>query len=261
MSDLLPNAPRRPAPRELSVIAKRALTPNMLRITLGGPGLSGFPDAQQGGYVKLNLPAPNGKTMIRTYTVAEQRASVAGDEIDVDFALHGLTGTGHAGPATAWAQAAQVGDTISVGGPGPAKPLEPGAKFYLVAGDMTALPAITVNLAALPSEARGIAVIEVMSEADCQPLIKPDGVELRWIIVAQPGSEPDALAAAVRALEWPVDVSAWAACEFSAMQRLRTYLRDERGLGPDRLYISSYWKSGLTEDAHKVAKREDAMAG
>jgi len=44
------------------------------------------------------------------------------------------------------------------------------------------------------------------------------------------------------------------------MQALRAYLRDERGLGPDRLYISSYWKSGLTEEAHKLAKREDAEA-
>ena len=43
------------------------------------------------------------------------------------------------------------------------------------------------------------------------------------------------------------------------MKALRSLLRDERGLGPDQLYISSYWKSGLTEDAHKVVKREDAQ--
>jgi len=261
MSDALPNAPRRPAPRELVVIAKREITPNMLRITLGGPELAGFPAGQAGGYVKLNLPSASGKPLIRTYTVAEQRASDTGTEIDLDFALHGLTGTGEAGPATGWAQAAQVGDTIAVGGPGPAKPLPEGQPFYLVAGDMTALPAIAVNLAALPADARGLVVIEVMSVSDCQPLAKPDGVEIRWVIVPQPGAEPDALAATLRAAEWPGELYAWVACEFSAMQHLRAYLRDERGLGPDQLYISSYWKSGLTEDAHKVAKREDAMAG
>ena len=248
--------PHRPSPRELTVIGRRSLTPNMLRVTLGGPGLAGFPDAV-GGYIKLNLAGDNGKTLIRTYTVAEQRA----DEIDCDFALHGLTGTGHAGPATQWALDCAVGDTVLIGGPGPAKPLPAGEAFYLVAGDMTAIPAIATNLAALPVDSRGLAVIEVMSEADQQPLAKPDGVELRWVIVTQPGAEPDALAAAIRAADWPGEAYAWVACEFSAMQRLRAYLRDERGLGPDRLYISSYWKSGLTEDAHKVAKREDAMAG
>lgn len=250
--------PNRPLPRKLAVIDRLSLTPNMLRITLGGPELAGFPDAV-GGYIKLNLPSADGgsgKPLIRTYTVAAKRDG----EIDCDFALHGLTGTGHAGPATQWALDCAKGDTILVGGPGPAKPLPSGFAFYLVAGDMTAIPAITANLAALPADARGVAVIEVMSEADRQPLAKPDGVELRWVIVPQPGSEPAALEEAVRAVVWQDGTYAWAACEFSAMQRLRAYLRDERGLGPNALYISSYWKSGLTEDAHKVAKREDAMA-
>lgn len=219
--------------------------------------MADFPAGQAGGYVKFNLPSDGGKPAIRTYTIVAQRA----DEIDIDFALHGLTGTGHAGPATQWALDCEPGDTVAVGGPGPAKPLPPGEPFYLIAGDMTALPAISVNLAALPTDARGVAVIEVMSDADQQPLAKPEGVELRWVVVPQPGSAPDALAAAVRSVELPDCVQAWAACEFSAMQRLRAYLRDERGLGPDELYISSYWKSGLTEDAHKVAKREDSMAG
>lgn len=248
--------PNRPPPRVLTVIGRRQITPNMLRITLGGPGLATFPAEQAGGYVKLNLPSSSGKPIIRTYTVAAQRI----DEIDCDFALHGLTGTGHAGPATQWALDCAPGDTIAVGGPGPAKPLEPGFGFYLLAGDMTALPAISVNLAALPADARGVAVIEVMSEVDCQPLAKPDGVDLRWVIRAQPGSDADALATMVRAVDLPPQVYAWVACEFSAMQRLRAYLRDERSLGPDRLYISSYWKSGLSEEDHKVAKREDAMA-
>jgi len=254
MNDVAP--PRRPAPRELEVLARHLLTPNMLRITLGGGAMADFPAGSEGGYIKLNLPSAGGKTLIRTYTIAAQRA----DEIDCDFALHGLTGTGHAGPATQWAMDAAPSDTVLVGGPGPAQPLPPGRPYYLLVGDMTALPAIAVNLAALPVEARGTAVIEVMSEADCQQLAKPAGVELEWVIRAQPGLDPAALAQRVRTLALPKGGFAWAACEFSAMQRLRADLRGERGLGPDALYISSYWKSGLTEEAHKVAKREDAMA-
>jgi NADPH-dependent ferric siderophore reductase len=42
------------------------------------------------------------------------------------------------------------------------------------------------------------------------------------------------------------------------MKELRSYFREERGLGKDDLYISSYWKLGMNEDNHKVIKSEDA---
>lgn len=239
------------------MLAKANVTPNLLRVTLGGEGMADFPPRSEGGYVKLRLEQDGGKPAVRTYTIRHQRA----DALDIDFALHAETATGHAGPATDWALTVEPGAGIEAGGPGPAKPLPEGHDFYLLAGDMTALPAISVNLALLPADARGLAVIEVMDAADQQDLPKPAGVDIRWLVVPQPGSQPQALVKALRDAGWPDgDVYAWCASEFSAMQQLRAYLRDERGLGPDRLYISSYWKSGLTEEAHKLAKREDAEA-
>jgi len=248
----------RPAPRTMTVISTRRVSPAMLRVTLGGEGMSGYPQGQQGGYVKLMLdPLPGkDKPTVRTYTIRAQRAG----EIDVDFALH-ETSDGDHGPATDWALAATPGSVIELGGPGPAKPLPEGRDFYLVAGDMTALPAISVNLEALARDAKGIAVIEVQSDADKQVIDAPEGVEIRWLVNPQPGTQPDLLADTLRGEPWPQgDVYAWAAAEFSAMKQLRSYLREERGLGPDSLYISSYWKSGLTEEDHKIAKREDAVA-
>ncbi|MFB0612158.1 siderophore-interacting protein [Aurantiacibacter poecillastricola] len=248
----------RPAPRTMTVIAKRKVSPSMLRVTLGGEGMVDYPPDQQGGYVKLRLaPLPGkDKPTVRTYTIRAQREG----EMDVDFVLH-ETPDGSHGPATDWALAAEPGTVIDLGGPGPAKPLPEGMDFYLIAGDMTALPAISVNLEALPRDAKGIAVLEVQDDADRQDLAAPEGVEIRWLVNPQPGTQPDLLAGALRDIAWPQgDVHAWAACEFSSMKALRGLLREERGLGPDRLYISSYWKSGLDEDNHKLAKREDAEA-
>ncbi|WP_347304059.1 siderophore-interacting protein [Croceibacterium sp. TMG7-5b_MA50] len=235
-------------------MSKRLLTPNMLRVTLGGAGLAGFPAGQAGGYLKLRVPAQGGgKPCVRTYTISAQGQ----DGLEVDFALH-ADAHGKAGPATAWALGTDVGDVLEVGGPGAAKPLPAGHDFYLVAGDMTSLPAISVNLAALPDNARGLAVIEISDTADRQDLPCPAGVELAWL-VKQPGSDPDLLARTLRSRPWPQgSVYAWAACEFAAMRALRTYLRDERGLMPDRLYISSYWQAGSTEDRHREVKRADA---
>lgn len=242
----------RPAPRPLTVIAKQAVTPNMLRVTLGGPGLAGFPVGQAGGYLKLRLPSDAGKPCVRTYTISAQRDG----ELDVDFALH-TDPYGCAGPATDWAIGTAAGEVLEVGGPGMAKPLPPGHDFYLIAGDMTSLPAISVNLAALPADARGFAAIEISDAADRQDLPCPAGLEIAWL-VQQPGTEPDLLARTLRAQPWPTgSVYAWAACEFAAMRALRTYLREERALGPDRLYISSYWQAGSTEDRHRDVKRAD----
>ncbi|GAA5055598.1 siderophore-interacting protein [Erythrobacter westpacificensis] len=248
----------RPAPRTMTVTATRKVTPSMLRVTLGGEGMADYPEGQQGGYVKLRLdPLPGkDKPVVRTYTIRAQRDG----EIDVDFVLH-ETPDGSHGPATDWALAAGPGTVIDLGGPGPAKPLPEDRDFYLIAGDMTALPAISVNLEALPRDAKGVALLEVQDEADRQDIDAPEGVEIRWLVSPQPGTRPDLLADALREVPWPQgEVYAWAACEFSSMKQLRAYLRGEHGLGPDSLYISSYWKSGLTEEDHKIAKREDAEA-
>ena len=113
----------------------------MHQLTLGGPAMRTFPPGQQGGYLKLLLEGenvPNGR-QVRTYTIRAQRE----DSIDVQFTLHG---DASAGPATSWALETKPGETIMAGGPGPAKPLPAGFDFYLIAGDMTAMPAIAANL-------------------------------------------------------------------------------------------------------------------
>ena len=245
----------RPPPRTTQVTRVAPVTTNMLRISLGGEGLRDFPAGQKGGYVKLMLRAQDeARPVVRTYTIRDQRAG----EIDIDFALHAVDG--QAGPATRWALAARPGDEIAIGGPGPAKPLPEGFDRYIVAGDMTALPAIAANLESLDRNAQGFAAIEIAHESDRQELRAPEGINIRWLVNPEPGSRPDLLEAALREQAWPPgEIYAWAACEFSAMRRLRELLRDERKLGQDRLYLSSYWKSGLSEENHKIAKREDAM--
>jgi NADPH-dependent ferric siderophore reductase len=249
--------PNRPPPRRFEVLAAERLTPSMHRVTLGGEGMDGFPPGQQGGYLKFRVePEGSAKPIVRTYTIRRQRA----DALDVDFALHGADREG-SGPATSWALSVAGGEAILVGGPGAAKPLPEGAEFYIVAGDMTALPAIGVNLEALPRDARGIAAIEIQHEDDSQAIDAPAGVEIHWLVNPRPGAQPGLLADHLRSLRWPEGrVYCWVATEFESMRALRAYLREERGLGPAELYISSYWKAGASEDAHKVIKREDAEA-
>lgn len=248
----------RPEPRTLALLYRTQVTPNMVRLRLGGSGMAGFPEHSAGGYVKLRLSegGEGMKPVVRTYTIRHQGE----DAIDLDFVVHG-SDQALPGPAVHWALNAQPGDLITVGGPGPAKPLPAGMDRYLIAGDMTALPAISVNLEALPADACGAAVIEIQHEDDRQDIAAPDGVAIHWIVNPHTGSDPELLLRKMRDLGWEDgETYAWVAAEFSTMRVLRDYFRGERGLGPDRLYVSSYWKQGEDEDSHRVSKRADLEA-
>ena len=244
----------RPEPRNLTVINSMRITPNMHRVVLGGKGLAGFPQGQNGGYIKLMLSGDGcARPFVRTYTIRNQSAS----SIDVDFALHGSDK--ESGPATHWAISAQKGDSIKVGGPGAAKSLPSGRGPFLLVGDMTALPAISVNLEALPDDATGNAIILIRNDDDKQDIAKPIGMTIQWLVETDLGANPSLLSDATRKVPMESEMAyAWVACEFEAMKFLRQYLRIERLFGPERLYISSYWKRGLKEDDHKQIKRADA---
>ncbi|MCC4275034.1 siderophore-interacting protein [Marinomonas communis] len=242
----------KPTMRDLHVVRKQFVTPHMLRITLGGDALTDFPADRESGYVKLVFPTTDGSRLMRTYTIRHQRQ----DELDIDFAVHGDSGV-----ACHWALHAQQGDTITVGGPGPKKLISEDADWLLFVGDMTSLPAISVNLATLPDTAKGYAIIEVQSEDDIQPLSKPENIDIKWVINAHPGEDSESLLRHVTALDWlDGTVAVWAACEFSSMRALRAYFRERNDVAKQNLYISSYWKLGLNEDQHKVEKRQDLDA-
>jgi len=242
----------RPAPRELTLLRKRQVTPNMLRLTLGGSGMETFPADQASAYVKLMFPAAdNARPTVRTYTVRAHRDN----EIDLDFVIHQ-----DAGPASSWAMSAQAGDKVLVGGPGPKKMVDNNADWFLIVGDMTALPAISVNLEQLPRDARGHAVIEVIDEADIQSLDAPANIEIHWQLNPHPGIHHSCLLDKVRQLPWSSGrPCVWCACEFSSMRNLRDHFRTIPELDRSNLYISSYWKLGAREDEHKELKR--ALAG
>ncbi|WP_201550145.1 siderophore-interacting protein [Psychrobacter fjordensis] len=245
----------KPMPRILAVKSIVDITPNMRRITLGGEAFDGFPADQESGYIKLMFPQDEGKLIMRTYTIVQQRDN----EIDVDFVLHGLNHQGTAGLASHWAKTTTIGDEILIGGPGEKKLINHQAGWFLLVGDMTALPAITVNLAQLPDDAVGYAVIEVLSDADIQSIKKPQNIEIHWVINPATSDSHYPLLEQVKALTWlEGEAAVWTACEFNSMRALRQYFKKDRNVAKTHLYISSYWKLDNSEDEHKVIKRQDA---
>jgi NADPH-dependent ferric siderophore reductase len=248
----------RDLPFQLTVSQSKRISPNMQRITLQGKDLVEFPTGYEGGYVKLLFPLTKSKAIMRTYTVRKFNARDL--KLDIDLVLHGEPEK-NSGPASTWAAQTKAGDIIQMYGPGKVKSASLEADWFLFAGDMTALPAISCQLEQLPDDTKGYAVIEINSEQDQQLLKKPDGIEILWVTNTHPNLENTILSDAVKNLHWlPGTPSIWSACEFTNMRLLRDYFKKDKQVSRDQLYISSYWKIGHSEDKHKVIKKQDALA-
>lgn len=245
-------------PYQLSVSQSQRISPNMQRITLHGKDLEEFPTGYEGGYVKLVFPtAGTAKAVMRTYTI--RKFTPQNLSLDIDLVLHGELDK-NAGPASTWALQTKPGDSMQMFGPGKVKTATLKADWFLFAGDMTALPAISCQLEQLPENSKGYAVIEINSEHDQQPLQKPNGISILWVINSHPDTENTVLSDAVKTLPWLAGKpSIWTACEFSNMRLLRTYFKKDKQVSRDQIYISSYWKIGQSEDKHKVIKKQDAI--
>ncbi|MCG9677518.1 siderophore-interacting protein [Vibrio sp. Isolate24] len=251
---------KKPSAKTLIVQSTESVTPNMQRITLQGSGLADFPNECEGGYIKL-LFNQEGSTdlsqlteterpVMRTYTIRQFDPKACA--IEVDFVRH-ITQDLQCGFAARWAMGAKVGDTISIAGPGSISTMNLQADWFFMVADMTALPALSVKVRSLPEQAKGYAVIQVESEEDIQPVDAPKNVEVIWLNASQ------SLVDQVRKLTWLEGMaSIWCACEFDSMRQLRQYFRNEKEVGRENIYISSYWKQGVSEDGHKVIKRQDA---
>ena len=252
--------------RNVTVKRKFDLTPNMMRIILTGDDLKDFPTGQESAYIKLLFVSDSVKPTMRTYTIRKFDSKCL--ELSVDFVVHGNNTDStqcqeQMGPAISWAINVEVGEQITIDGPGPVKLIDHCADWVFLAGDMTAIPAIAANLEQLPRVAKGHVVLEILSEADKYPIEAPPGINLHWVVNETPNQKNTVLIDAVKNLLWFTGTPhIWVASEFDAMRGLRRYFKTsfaDKGLTAKRgqIYASSYWKMGATDEGNKAAKKLD----
>ncbi|MFF3655552.1 siderophore-interacting protein [Streptomyces olivochromogenes] len=254
-------------PHSAHVVRTERLTPHMQRVVLGGEGLAEFTaGTSTDHYVKL-LFAPGGVTypepfdmerireelpreqwpVTRTYTVRAWDPELR--ELTLDFVVHGDEGL--AGP---WAAHVQPGEVVRFMGPGGAYAPDAGADWHLLAGDESALPAISAALEALPEGAVARAFVEISGREEEQKI--DSDVEVVWL---HRGDRPlgEALVEAVRALDFPAGrVHAFVHGEAGFVKELRRLLRVEREIPREDLSISGYWRLGHNEDGWQASKRD-----
>ncbi|WP_018636397.1 siderophore-interacting protein [Parafrankia elaeagni] len=260
---------RFPTPHRATVLRTERLTPHMVRVVFGGPGLDRFTAGDfTDHYVKLLFPVPGVAypepfdlqviraelprehwPRTRTYTVRAWDPDAR--ELTIDFVVHGNQGL--AGP---WAAAAAPGTEILLNGPGGAYTPSPGAGWHLLAGDESALPAIAASLVRIPAGRPVFAFVEIAGREEEQDLRTPAGVEVQWL---HRGDRPvgELLVQAVTAVEFPAGTGdVFVHGEAGAVKALRRLLRVERGVPMEWLSISGYWRAGHDEDGWQTAKRD-----
>lgn len=248
-------------PLTLTVTTIENLSKNLKRIVFTDNSNSLKPE-HESGYLKLQFQDDNGEPIRRSYTILEVQNNQetvdagldAAVDVSVDFVLH------EGGFGATWAKNARIGEQITAMGPGPAKLVDTSLDWFILMGDMTALPAIAVNLKTLAQNkptATGYAIIEVLDESDIQPLIKPKGIDVEWLVNADNHQSLQKMQSAIADKTWLTGTPyVWIASEFESARGLRQFLREEKGITTDR-YVSSYWKIGETDEGNKKAKKAD----
>lgn len=241
---------------EAIVLSRQQLSESMLRLTLGGPGLSQltstgigdeylrlfFPNEKTG---RLHLPLvtedgrwtyPDGRNALRcsTYTVRAYRVDPV--EIDIDFVIH------EGGLACAWALAAAVGDRVTINRPHGLYGPPADTAWQLLVADATGIPAVSRLLEQTAGTIQSRVFIEVKKRADELPLPGRPGVTVTWLHNSGNGVAPSRLAEIVRSVPLPDTPGyIWAAGEQKVIRSIRKFVRQDLQWPAERYELVGYW--------------------
>ncbi|MDR7384562.1 siderophore-interacting protein [Promicromonospora iranensis] len=260
------------------VVNTKRITPNMMRVTLGGDELAQLTPAGYDQWFRLFLPRAGQDMLrlptrtsglwyaeylttpkarrpwVRNYTVRAARPDL--NEIDVDFVLHAgehdtSEGAGHvSGPGAGFAQAADHGMRVGILDQGVTYDPRHPHDWTLLVADESGLPAVAGICESLPDDARGIAVVEVPTAGDEQEFRAPSGVEVRWVVRSDGDAHAVPGRAALAELQeldltgFGTAVYAFAVGEASLATGARRHLVNERGVPKSHVDFVGYWRHG-----------------
>jgi NADPH-dependent ferric siderophore reductase len=218
----------------------------MLRLWFASPELADFESAAPDDHVKLFVPDAAGELVGRDFT--PRLFDRAQRTLAIDFVLH------EAGPATAWARAAQPGDTVLIGGPRGSNLIADDFDWYLLLGDETAIPAIARRIEELRPDVPIFAGIVVDNTGDVVPVPERPCCSVTWLPRRTDGDDRERLIDFVDSLALPAGEGyVWIAAEARTAQKLRAYIEDARGHPREWVKASGYWQRETDGGGQQVA--------
>ncbi|RVW01543.1 siderophore-interacting protein [Rhodococcus spongiicola] len=268
----------KPEQREIvsaHVLGSKQISPNFVRVTIGGDGLHGFtpmgfdqwfrmfiPGPEQTGfrlptttgnlwYAQFKLIPKDVRPTLRNYTVREFRpeGGVFGDgpELDIDFTSHG-----DLGPASAWANSCATGDPVGLLDEGLIYNPTPDARWHLLVGDESALPAIAGILRSVDPTLRVRAYVEIPDSDDiaaARDVAASDNVDLQWLVRESAIARPGALALETIMASDFSDLPGgpfytFVAGESDLATGVRRHLVADRNVPKSDIAFTGYWRHG-----------------
>lgn len=242
-----------PAFRRVAVHSVHQLSRRMIRVTVTGSDLEGLLVEDPAASVRLLLPSPgerdpvipkwNGneflradgsRPIIRTLTPLRIRPDVL--KLDLEIVIHDV------GVASRWAQEVAAGEPGALSGSGRGYSIDRSARAFLLAGDETAIPAISELLEALPTETPVRVCIEVTHPEARLSLPDHPRSTVEWCDLPSDGSPGDALIHCIKDADLDPGIRVWMAGEAAAMHRIRRVYFQDRGLARADAVIRGYWK-------------------
>lgn len=260
-------------PRLIQVQSWYDISPNLRRIVFHNAELSDYPFERNGAHIKIFLPLP-GQTkpelpqitdrgprwldketapIKRSYTLSgfDRQACT----LSIDFVLHGENG-----PASTFAKHVQIGQTIGITPPRDKNLFEGGVGACLLAGDLSALPAITAILADLPETTHGDVLLWLPCESDTpKTLQKPPKIKIHTFTPEHP------LKALIQQFSQcrPETENAryWIAGEAAMVDSLRQIVRQQWQVPARYCYAVPFWRLGESEEQYHQSRHAfmDAM--
>jgi NADPH-dependent ferric siderophore reductase len=256
------------------VVETRSLTPDLVRVVLGGGDLDRFAMVEAcDAYVNLAFPPPGApydavfdtaavrEEHDRQWWPARRRYTVrawdpAAQLLTIDFVVHGDVGV-----AGSWAGRARPGDALVFDGPAGGFLPDPEADWLLLVGDESAVPAIAAALEVVP--AGTTAVVRVLCDGPGHELgLECAGeLSLEWVHRVGDGRDDQRLADSVRDLAFPPGrVHAFVHGEATEIREIRRHLLVDRGLTRADMSCSPYWRRDMTDEAWREVKRDFVKA-
>ncbi|TSI19654.1 siderophore-interacting protein [Brevibacterium aurantiacum] len=234
---------------EIAVTRVEDFTDFYRRIHFTGPQLlSELTEVFPTLWTRLWFPHPEkgeGHVSQRGYTFVD--IDVATGSFSLDFVIHGdAANPAGTGPASRWAVSATPGTTIEAALTPARIDLPSDTDRILLAGDLTALPAVNSWLQTIPAEVP----VTVAIEDDHEPttvntLPRAEHPNARWVWVRSEGPFGAALVEHVRSFDLDPDgLYVWAAGERSLIKQVRTLIKQDLELKKDHHFSQFYWFEG-----------------
>ncbi|MDE1170678.1 MAG: siderophore-interacting protein [Verrucomicrobium sp.] len=216
--------------REVQVARVEAVSPRFRAVTFTGESLSGFASPSFDDHVKFMFQDASGQTVRRDYT--PRRFDPASRELTLEFGLHG------GGLSSSWARQAQPGQAAVIAGPKGSLIIPADYEWHVLAGDCSALPAISRRLEELPPGVLTYAVVQLDDPRDQRAFAPKAGQIVQWTF------STEEFLSTLRSIpaSLPGEGFVWCAGEASAMLAARHLFLEERGLPPASARIAAYWK-------------------